>query len=113
LVSHFSDFSTIFYAIYKNQGNHFTIGVTLLKGRPRKESFSCNVVPGARAAAVRRKIRPGIAGVRPGKGRGGSYGPLGVDLGPAGGAPRLPAAAAAGAAAPARGGGPAAHRGAE
>jgi hypothetical protein len=36
----------IFYTIYKNQGNHFTIGVTLLQGSPRKESFFCNVAPG-------------------------------------------------------------------
>jgi hypothetical protein len=45
LVLHFSDFSTIFYGIYKKQPNHFTIGVTLLQGGPRKESFFCNVAP--------------------------------------------------------------------
>jgi hypothetical protein len=47
LVMHFSDFSTIFYAIYKKQLNHFTIGVNLLQGGPRKESVFCNVVLGA------------------------------------------------------------------
>jgi muramoyltetrapeptide carboxypeptidase LdcA involved in peptidoglycan recycling len=31
LVLHFSDFSVIFYAIYKNQGITFTIGVHLLQ----------------------------------------------------------------------------------
>jgi hypothetical protein len=36
LVLLFSDFSTIFYAIYKKQESHFTIGVTLLQGGPRK-----------------------------------------------------------------------------
>jgi hypothetical protein len=51
LVSNFSDFSTMFYAIYKKQGNHFTIGVTLLLGSPRKESFFCNVAPGRPAGA--------------------------------------------------------------
>jgi hypothetical protein len=30
MVLHFSDFSTILYAIYKKQPNHFTIGVNLL-----------------------------------------------------------------------------------
>jgi hypothetical protein len=47
LVLHFYDFSTIFYAIYKKQPNHFTIGVNLLQGGPRKDSGFCNVVLGA------------------------------------------------------------------
>jgi hypothetical protein len=34
LALHFSDFSVIFYAIYKNQENGNTIGVTLLQERP-------------------------------------------------------------------------------
>jgi hypothetical protein len=46
LVLRFPDFSMIFYGIYKKQPNHFTIGVTLLQGGPRKESFFCNVAPG-------------------------------------------------------------------
>jgi hypothetical protein len=45
IVSHFSDFSLIFYAIYKKQGNGNTIGVTLLQERPWKEFRVCNVVP--------------------------------------------------------------------
>jgi hypothetical protein len=36
LVLHISDFSVIFYAIYKNQQTHFTILVALLQGGPRK-----------------------------------------------------------------------------
>jgi hypothetical protein len=51
LFLHFSDFSTIFYAIYKKQPNGFTIGVTLLQGGPRKESFFRNVAPGRPAGA--------------------------------------------------------------
>jgi hypothetical protein len=46
LVLHFSDFSVIFYAIYKNQQTHFTIIVALLQGGPWKEKFLCNVAPG-------------------------------------------------------------------
>jgi hypothetical protein len=80
LVLHFSDFSVIFYAIYKNQQTHFTILVALLQGGPRKDLGFCNVAPGVRAAAVRRQFRPGIAGFRPGNGRGVAYGLLGVDL---------------------------------
>jgi hypothetical protein len=81
LVLHFSVFSVIFYAIYKNQKTHFTILVALLQGGPRKDLCFCNVAPGARAAVVRWQFRSGIAGVRPGTGRGVTYGPLGVDLG--------------------------------
>jgi hypothetical protein len=47
LVLHFSDFSVIFYAIYKKQGNGNTIGVTLLQERPWKDLWRCNVVVGA------------------------------------------------------------------
>jgi hypothetical protein len=43
LVVHFSDFSTICYAIYKNQETHFTISVALLQQGPWKELFLCNV----------------------------------------------------------------------
>jgi hypothetical protein len=46
-VSHFSDFSVIFYAIYKKQGNGNTIGVTLLREGPWKEFWVCNVALGA------------------------------------------------------------------
>jgi hypothetical protein len=44
LVLRFSDFSTIFYAIYKNQQNGFNIWVTNLQEGPRKEVLLCNVV---------------------------------------------------------------------
>jgi hypothetical protein len=42
----FYDFSLIFYAIYNNQQQHFTISVTLLQEGPRKEDFLCNVALG-------------------------------------------------------------------
>jgi hypothetical protein len=44
LVLHFSDFSIILYAIYKNQEISFTISVALLQQGPWKENFLCNVV---------------------------------------------------------------------
>jgi hypothetical protein len=69
---HFSDFSVIFYAIYKNQEIANTIGVTLLQEGPWKELGVCNVAPGgggpARAAGIRRARRR----LRPGKGWGGA-----------------------------------------
>jgi hypothetical protein len=68
-VLHFADFSTIFYAIYKNQGNHFTIGVTLLQGSPRKESWFCNVVPRGAAGAAPVQFQSG--GRRSSMGEGG------------------------------------------
>jgi hypothetical protein len=81
LVLHFSDFSMIFYAIYKKQEIHFTIGVTTLQESPRKEICFCNVVPGggrpARVAGIRRARRRSW----PGKAWGGAYGPLGSYLG--------------------------------
>jgi hypothetical protein len=46
LVLHFSDFSMMFYAIYKKQPNGFTIGVILLQGGPRIDLGFCNVVLG-------------------------------------------------------------------
>jgi hypothetical protein len=47
LVLNFSDFSVIFYAIYKKQEMANTIGVTLLQERPWKELCVRNVVLGA------------------------------------------------------------------
>jgi hypothetical protein len=47
LVSHFSDVSVIFYAIYKNQELSLTIGVTFLQERPWKDFGFCNVAPEA------------------------------------------------------------------
>jgi hypothetical protein len=80
LVLHFSDFSTIFYAIYKNLPNHKYYLSYPFAVRPSERSLVSQCGPWARAAAVRRQFRPGITGVRPGDGRGVAYGPLGVDL---------------------------------
>jgi hypothetical protein len=44
----------IFYAIYKKQQNHYTIGVALLQERPWEDFYFCNVGPGARQRTVRR-----------------------------------------------------------
>jgi hypothetical protein len=68
LVLHFSDFSMIFYAIYKNQENHFTIGVTTLQEGPRKDFFPCNVAPGWPSGAAPVKFRPGGRQSPPGEG---------------------------------------------
>jgi hypothetical protein len=66
LVLHFSDFSVIFYAIYKNQKTHFTILVALLQGGPWKDLGFCNVAPGrgwparvGQIPASRRRAWPG------------------------------------------------------
>jgi hypothetical protein len=88
LVSHFSEFSVIFYAIYKNQQNCCTIGVTFLQIRPWKDIDVCNVAP--MAAGRRGLCNSGEAGGlgRAGTGRGGSRGVLGLvwGLGPGGNA---------------------------
>jgi hypothetical protein len=65
---HFSDFSMIFYAIYKKRPNHFTIGVNLLQGGPRKESVFCNVVPRGAAGGAPVKFRPVGRRSSPGEG---------------------------------------------
>jgi hypothetical protein len=67
IVSHFSDLSVIFYAIYKNQPLTFTIGVALLQGGPRKENFLRNVVPGSGGRRGVAQFRRGLAGARPGR----------------------------------------------
>jgi hypothetical protein len=46
LVSHFSDFPVIFYAIYKKQPRHFYYLSFQLQGGPQKELQFRNVVPG-------------------------------------------------------------------
>jgi hypothetical protein len=71
LVSHFSEFYVIFYAIYKNQKNCYTIGVTFLQLRPWKDLSVRNVVP--MAAGRRGLANSGEAGGldRAGAGRGG------------------------------------------
>jgi hypothetical protein len=74
LVLHFYDFSTIFYAIYKNQQTHFTILVALLQGGPRKEKFPCNVAPGGGGRRGLGKFRRCAAGFRPGRAREGPTG---------------------------------------
>jgi hypothetical protein len=47
LVSHFSEFSVIFYAIYKVQQSAYTIGVTFFQLGPWKDLKVRNVVPPA------------------------------------------------------------------
>jgi hypothetical protein len=77
LVSQFSEFSVIFYAIYKLQQFGFTFGVTFLQFGPWKETKTCNAAP---MAAGRRGCRnSGEAGGlgRAGAGRGASRGVLG------------------------------------
>jgi hypothetical protein len=69
LVSHFSEFSVIFYTIYKKQGNCNSIGVTLLRIGPWKEWNACNVAP--MAAGRRGLANSGEAGGACGRGRGG------------------------------------------
>jgi hypothetical protein len=66
LVSHVSEFSVIFYAIYKKQQLTFTIGVALLQQGPWEDFCFRNVVPGRGAAAVPVKFRRILAGVRRG-----------------------------------------------
>jgi hypothetical protein len=73
-VTHFSEFSVIFYAIYKNQQFGFTIGVYLLRKGPWKDWKGCNVVLGA--ARRRGLANSGEAGGAPDRGRGGGW--LGV-----------------------------------
>jgi hypothetical protein len=109
LVSHFSEFSAIFYAIYKIQQFGSTIGVTFLQLGPWKDLKVRNVVP---PAAGRRGLADSgeVGGTRArGRGGGGSRGVLGLVWAGVGGGetaggsgPRLPAAVAAGAAAPAQ-----------
>jgi hypothetical protein len=80
LVSHFSDFSVIFYAIYKNQEITFTIGVHLLHGGPWKEFGCCKVAPGRgsrRGWANSGELAAGLGRRRAGEG---PTGALGVDL---------------------------------
>jgi hypothetical protein len=78
LVSHFSEFSVIFYTIYKLQQFAYTIGVTFLQLGPWKELEARNVVLGA--AGRRGLANSGEAGAARARGRGG--GGLGDPLGP-------------------------------
>jgi hypothetical protein len=63
LVLHFSEFSVIFYAIYKNQQTHFTILVALVQGGPQKDLCFCNVVLGAAGRRGEAKFRRATAGL--------------------------------------------------
>jgi hypothetical protein len=69
-VLHFSDFSMIFDAIYKNQQTHFTILVALLHGGPRKDLGFCNVAPGVAGRRGLAKFRRAAAGLGRGRVRG-------------------------------------------
>jgi hypothetical protein len=80
LVLNFYDFSVIFYVIYKNRPNHFTIGVNLLQGGPRKDSLLCNVAPGRPAGAVEQNPASSLV-LAAGEGRGKGLGLLGLGLG--------------------------------
>jgi hypothetical protein len=109
LVSHFYEFSVIFYAIYKIQQNCCTIGVTFLQIRPWKELNVCNVALGAAGRRGLPESGELVAVLGRGRGGGGSRGILGLVWAGVGGGetaggsgPRLPVAAAAGAAAPAQ-----------
>jgi hypothetical protein len=57
LVLHFSNFSLIFYEIYKNHEITFTIGVHLLQQGPWKEVLFSNVVLGAAGRRGEAKFR--------------------------------------------------------
>jgi hypothetical protein len=69
LVSHFSEFSVIFYTIYKNQQFAYTIGVTFLQFGPWKDFGLCNWALGV--AGRRGLPKPGEAGSALGRGMGG------------------------------------------
>jgi hypothetical protein len=89
LVLHFSNFSTIFYTIYKKQPKHFYYWSYQLQGGPQKDLLFCNVIPGggrpARLAGIRRaRLRS-----RTGEGGGRLKAHLGVDLVGRTGAERL------------------------
>jgi hypothetical protein len=71
MVSHFSEFSVIFYAIYNFQQTALTIGVTFLQLGPWKELNACNSVP--MAAGRRGLSNSGEAGAALDRGRGGGW----------------------------------------
>jgi hypothetical protein len=74
LVSHFSEFSVIFYAIYKIHQSAYTIGVTFLQLGPWKDLKVCNSAP--MAAGRHGLANSGEAGGALARGRGGG-GPRG------------------------------------
>jgi hypothetical protein len=81
LVLHFSDFSVIFYAIYKKQEINLTIEVHLLQQGPWKDFGFRNVVPGGAAGAAPVQFRRARRRTWSEKGWGRSYGLLGSGLG--------------------------------
>jgi hypothetical protein len=70
LVLHFSDFSVIFYAIYKKQEINLTIGVHLLQRGPWKDFCVCNVAPRGAVAGAAGQIPAGSPRVLAGEGWG-------------------------------------------
>jgi hypothetical protein len=68
-VSHFSDFSVIFYAIYNFQQTALTVGVTFLQLGPWKDLSVRNVAP--MAAGRHGLANSGEAGGVLARGRGG------------------------------------------
>jgi hypothetical protein len=78
LVLYFSEFSVIFYTIYKNQQTHFTILVALLQGGPRKDLCFCNVAPGGPGSGGPAKFRRAAAELGQGRAWGGARGHWGA-----------------------------------
>jgi hypothetical protein len=60
--------------------NHFYYWSSPFAVRTLERFLRLQCSPWARAAAVRRRLRPGITGFRPGEGGGVFYGPLGFGL---------------------------------
>jgi hypothetical protein len=95
LVSQFSEFSVIFYAIYKNQPTHFSYWRCAFAVRPRKRTVPSQCGPWARLAGAGCSI-PAITGGGTGRGRAGKglwvamdrFGrSVGGEMSPVGGAP--------------------------
>jgi hypothetical protein len=80
LVLHFSDFSVIFYAIYKNQEITFTIGVHLFAAGTLERSFVLQCGPGRGWPARGGQIPGSRRRAWPGKGGGRDLGWLGTGL---------------------------------
>jgi hypothetical protein len=81
LVLHFSDFSTIFYAIYKNQGNPLSCFSYHFAVQPSRRNTSLQCGPWARAAVRLAGIRRARRRSRPGEDGGRVYGPQGLGFG--------------------------------
>jgi hypothetical protein len=81
LVSYVSEFSVIFYTIYKKQQLTFPIGDALLQKGPRKERKICNVALGLAGRRGLAEIRRSPAAGPVGEGWGRISGSLGIGLG--------------------------------